>query len=143
LHTAVVGPEGKILEIQIRTFAMHEEAEFGVCAHWKYKGSDNQGGSSYEDKIAWLRQVLDWQEELGSGPAEVAEHFSSAQDLIYLFTPEGHVVNLAHGSTPLDFAYHIHTEVGHNCVSAMIDGDTMTSVITKGIAYTAIITKLK
>ena len=122
LHTAVVGPEGKILEIQIRTFAMHEEAEFGVCAHWKYKGSDNQGGSSYEDKIAWLRQVLDWQEELGSGPAEVAEHFSSAQDRIYVFTPEGHVVNLAHGSTPLDFAYHIHTEVGHRCRGAKVNG---------------------
>ncbi|MFT7131286.1 MAG: GTP pyrophosphokinase, partial [Gammaproteobacteria bacterium] len=122
LHTAVVGPEGKILEIQIRTFDMHEEAEFGVCAHWKYKGSDNQGGSSYEDKISWLRQVLDWQEELGSGPAEVAEQFSSAQDRIYVFTPEGHVVNLAHGSTPLDFAYHIHTEVGHRCRGAKVNG---------------------
>lgn len=122
LHTAVVGPEGKILEIQIRTFGMHDEAEFGVCAHWKYKGSDNHGGSSYEDKISWLRQVLDWQEELGSGPAEVAEQFSSAQDRIYVFTPDGHVVNLAHGSTPLDFAYHIHTEVGHRCRGAKVNG---------------------
>lgn len=122
LHTAVIGPEGKVLEVQIRTLDMHEEAEFGVCAHWAYKGSDSAGGNSYEDKIAWLRQVLDWQEELGSGPAEVAEHFASAQDRIYVFTPEGHVVNLARGSTPLDFAYHVHTEVGHRCRGAKVNG---------------------
>jgi len=122
LHTAVIGPEGKVLEIQIRTFNMHEEAEFGVCAHWRYKGSDNQGGNSYEDKIAWLRQVLDWQEETDSGVTEVMEHFSRAQDRVYVFTPEGHVVNLAQGSTPLDFAYHIHTEVGHRCRGAKVNG---------------------
>ena len=122
LHTAVVGPEGKVLEIQIRTFDMHEEAEFGVCAHWRYKGSDSQGGSSYEEKIAWLRQVLDWHEETGADSTEVAEHFSRAQDRVYVFTPEGHVVNLAQGSTPLDFAYHIHTEVGHRCRGAKVDG---------------------
>ncbi len=122
LHTAVIGPEGKVLEIQIRTFSMHEEAEFGVCAHWRYKGSDKSGGSSYEDKIAWLRQVLDWHEELGGGADEIAEHFSRAQDRIYVFTPEGHVVNLAQESTPLDFAYHIHTEVGHRCRGAKVNG---------------------
>ena len=122
LHTAVIGPEGKALEIQIRTFSMHEEAEFGICAHWRYKGSDNQGGSSYEEKIAWLRQVLDWHEETDAGPSDVAEHFSRAQDRIYVFTPEGHVVNLAQGSTPLDFAYHVHTEVGHRCRGAKVNG---------------------
>lgn len=122
LHTAVIGPDGKILEIQIRTFDMHEEAEFGVCAHWRYKGSDKGGGTSYEDKIAWLRQVLDWHEELGDGPNEIAEHFSRSQDRIYLFTPEGHVVNLAQDSTPLDFAYHVHTEVGHRCRGAKVNG---------------------
>ncbi len=122
LHTAVIGPEGKVLEIQIRTFAMHEEAEFGVCAHWRYKGSDKQGGSSYEEKIAWLRQVLDWHEETDAGPSDVAEHFSRAQDRIYVFTPKGHVVNLAQGSTPLDFAYHVHTEVGHRCRGAKVNG---------------------
>lgn len=122
LHTAVIGPEGKVLEVQIRTFTMHEEAEFGVCAHWRYKGSDNQGGSSYEEKIAWLRQVLDWAEETGSDPSEIAEQFSRAQDRVYVFTPEGHVVSLAHGSTPLDFAYHIHTEVGHRCRGAKVNG---------------------
>jgi GTP pyrophosphokinase len=122
LHTAVIGPEGKALEIQIRTFDMHEEAEYGVCAHWLYKGSDSQGGSSYEDKIAWLRQVLDWQEEMGGEQIDVAEHLSSAQDRIYVFTPEGHVVNLSQGSTPLDFAYHVHTEVGHRCRGAKVNG---------------------
>ena len=122
LHTAVIGPEGKALEIQIRTFSMHEEAEFGICAHWRYKGSDNQGGNSYEEKIAWLRQVLDWHEETDAGPSDVAEHFSRAQDRIYVFTPEGHVVNLAQGSTPLDFAYHVHTEVGHRCRGAKVNG---------------------
>ncbi len=122
LHTAVIGPEGKVLEVQIRTHTMHEEAEFGVCAHWRYKGSDNHGGGSYEDKIAWLRQVLDWHEETGGGASEVAEHFSRAQDRVYVFTPEGHVVNLAQNSTPLDFAYHIHTEVGHRCRGAKVNG---------------------
>ena len=122
LHTAVIGPEGKVLEVQIRSFAMHEEAEFGVCAHWRYKGSDNQGGNSYEDKIAWLRQVLDWQEETGGGADEIARHFSKDQDRIYVFTPEGHVVSLTQGSTPLDFAYHIHTEVGHRCRGAKVNG---------------------
>ncbi|MEE8056294.1 MAG: GTP diphosphokinase [Pseudomonadales bacterium] len=122
LHTAVIGPKGKVIEIQIRTFTMHEEAEFGVCAHWRYKGSDNQGGNSYENKIAWLRQVLDWHEETDAGPKEMAEHFSRAQDRVYVFTPEGHVVSLAQDSTPLDFAYHIHTEVGHRCRGAKVNG---------------------
>lgn len=122
LHTAVIGPEGKVLEIQIRTFEMHEESEYGICAHWRYKGADRQGGNSYEEKIAWLRQVLDWQEEMDGDAVEVAEKFSRAQDRIYVFTPDGHVVNLAKGSTPLDFAYHVHTEVGHRCRGAKVNG---------------------
>ena len=124
LHTAVIGPEGKVLEVQIRTHAMHEEAEFGVCAHWQYKGTDKTSNqaSSYEDKIAWLRQVLDWQEEMDASVDDVAEQFSRTQDRVYVFTPEGHVVNLAQGATPLDFAYHIHTEVGHRCRGAKVNG---------------------
>jgi GTP pyrophosphokinase len=122
LHTAVIGPGGKVLEIQIRTFEMHEEAEFGVCAHWRYKGSDKSGSNSYEEKIAWLRQVLDWHEEMGGGPSDIAEHLSRSQDRVYVFTPDGHVVNLAQDSTPLDFAYHIHTEVGHRCRGAKVNG---------------------
>tara|TARA_R110001592_G_scaffold363248_6_gene682402 strand:+ start:103664 stop:105889 length:2226 start_codon:yes stop_codon:yes gene_type:complete len=125
LHTAVVGPEGKVLEIQIRSRQMHEEAELGVCAHWRYKGTDtaNHSASTYEEKIAWLRQVLDWHEETGD-TGDVAEQFSfqMAQDRVYVFTPQGDVVNLAHGATPLDFAYHVHTEVGHRCRGAKVNG---------------------
>ncbi|KAA1193340.1 GTP diphosphokinase [Pseudohalioglobus sediminis] len=125
LHTAVIGPEGKILEVQIRTRQMHEEAELGVCAHWRYKGSDAGEGmaSTYEEKIAWLRQVLDWHDETGD-TGSVAEQFSFnvAQDRVYVFTPEGDVVNLAQGATPLDFAYHVHTEVGHRCRGAKVNG---------------------
>lgn len=125
LHTAVIGPEGKILEVQIRTYDMDEEAELGVCAHWRYKGAEARAGlaSSYEEKIAWLRQVLDWHEETGD-VHNLAEQFSSdvAQDRVYVFTPEGDVVNLAQGATPLDFAYHVHTEVGHSCRGAKVNG---------------------
>ncbi|GAB3374656.1 GTP diphosphokinase [Spongiibacter taiwanensis] len=123
LHTAVIGPQGKVLEIQIRTRGMHEEAEFGVCSHWMYKGTDKhaKNNSSYDEKIAWLRQVLDWHEESGSS-SDVAEQFSRAQDRVYVFTPEGHVVNLQNGATPLDFAYHIHTEVGNRCRGAKVNG---------------------
>jgi len=123
LHTAVIGPVGKVLEVQIRSFDMHEEAEFGVCAHWRYKGADKQHKTvnSYEEKIAWLRQVLEWHEETGA-VSDLTEQFSRAQDRVYVFTPEGHVINLEHGSTPLDFAYHIHTEVGHRCRGAKVNG---------------------
>ena len=125
LHTAVIGPEGKILEVQIRTEQMDGEAELGVCAHWRYKGADSESrlASTYEEKIAWLRQVLDWHEETGD-PDNVAEQFSFdvAQDRVYVFTPGGDVVNLAQGATPLDFAYHVHTEVGHRCRGAKVNG---------------------
>ena len=123
LHTAVIGPEGKVLEIQIRTRSMHEEAEFGVCSHWMYKGADKtaKNNNSYDEKIAWLRQVLDWHEESGSS-SDVAEQFTRAQDRVYVFTPDGHVVNLQNGATPLDFAYHIHTEVGNRCRGAKVNG---------------------
>ncbi len=125
LHTAVIGPEGKIMEVQIRTGQMHQEAELGVCAHWRYKGSDAGGllASTYEEKLAWLRQVLDWHEETGDAGG-VAEQFSFdvAQDRVYAFTPDGDVVNLAQGATPLDFAYHVHTEIGHRCRGAKVNG---------------------
>jgi GTP pyrophosphokinase len=124
LHTAVIGLDGKVLEVQIRTHAMHEEAELGVCAHWLYKGTDAKGGSdSYEDKISWLRQVLEWHEEVGSVNELVDQLRSDVdQDRIYAFTPDGHVVDLARGSTPLDFAYRVHTEVGHCCRGAKVNG---------------------
>lgn len=124
LHTAVIGPEGKVLEVQIRTHEMHEEAELGVCAHWRYKGTDVDSRSDhYEEKIAWLRQVLEWHEELGDigGLAEELR-MDIEPDRVYVFTPEGHAIDLPKGSTPLDFAYRVHTEVGHNCRGAKIDG---------------------
>ena len=124
LHTAVIGPEAKVLEVQIRTHDFHEAAEFGVCSHWRYKDVDNlQTSTSYEQKIEWLRQVLELPEETG-GIDNIAEQFSTAiaEDRVYAFTPDGHVVDLPAGSTPLDFAYHIHTDVGHKCRSAQVNG---------------------
>ncbi|RUR31627.1 GTP diphosphokinase [Vreelandella nanhaiensis] len=124
LHTAVVGPENKVLEIQIRTFAMHDDAELGVCAHWRYKGHDTNAKSrSYEEKIAWLRQVLEWQDEVG-GFGDLREGLSSdvAPDRIYVFTPDGHVIDLPRVATPIDFAYRVHTEIGHRCRGAKING---------------------
>ncbi|MEA2118459.1 GTP diphosphokinase [Halovibrio sp. HP20-50] len=124
LHTAVMGPENKVLEIQIRTFAMHDEAELGVCAHWRYKGHDTNAKSrSYEEKIAWLRQVLEWQDEVG-GYGDLREGLSSdvAPDRIYVFTPDGHVIDLPRIATPIDFAYRVHTEIGHRCRGAKING---------------------
>ncbi len=124
LHTAVIGPEGKVLEVQIRTHAMHEEAELGVCAHWLYKGTDvNSGSSHYEEKIAWLRQVLEWHEELGDigGLAEQLR-VDIEPDRVYVFTPDGHAIDLPTGATPLDFAYRVHTEIGHNCRGAKVNG---------------------
>ena len=124
LHTAVIGPDGKVLEVQIRTHAMHEEAELGVCAHWKYKGTDVKGGSDhYEEKMAWLRQVLEWHEELGDigGLAEQLR-VDIEPDRVYVFTPDGHAIDLPKGATPLDFAYRVHTQIGHNCRGAKVNG---------------------
>ena len=124
LHTAVVGPEGKVLEVQIRTHNMHEDAELGVCAHWLYKGTDtNAKDQGYEQKIAWLRQVLEWHEELGDLPELAGELRADINpDRIYVFTPEGHVVDLPPKATPVDFAYRVHTEVGNKCRGAKVNG---------------------
>ncbi len=115
LHTAVIGPEGKVLEVQIRTHAMHEEAELGVCAHWRYKGTDVKSASNhYEEKISWLRQVLEWHEELGDiGGLADQLRVDIEPDRVYVFTPDGHAIDLPKGATPLDFAYRVHTEIGH------------------------------
>ncbi len=125
LHTAVLGPGGKPLEVQIRTHAMHEEAELGVCAHWKYKGTDTKAQSrSYEAKLSWLRQVLEWQEEIGHSMEDLADqwHLDVEPDRVYVFTKDGHVVDLPIGSTPIDFAYRVHSEVGNKCRGAKIAG---------------------
>ncbi len=126
LHTAVIGPSGKPLEVQIRTFEMHEEAELGVCAHWTYKeGKASRSDARYENKIAWLRQVLEWQDDIGDQRLDdLAEQINQAihDERIYVFTRDGHVIDLQVGATPLDFAYHIHTEVGHGCRGAKVNG---------------------
>lgn len=124
LHTAVIGPDGKVVEIQIRTFDMHNESEFGVCAHWQYKGADTAiHTTGYEEKIAWLKQVLDESEAEGSLD-DLADDlaYEVTEDKIYVFTPEGHVVELGNGATPLDFAYRVHTQVGHRCRGAKVNG---------------------
>lgn len=124
LHTAVFGPDGKVLEIQIRTFSMHEEAELGVCAHHLYKGTDTRARhAGYEEKISWLRQVLEWHEDLGDseGLRDILRG-DVTQDRVYVFTPDGHVIDLPAGATPVDFAYRVHTEVGHRCRGAKVNG---------------------
>lgn len=122
LHTAVIGPENKSLEVQIRTHEMHQSSELGVAAHWRYKDSTHQN-KDYEEKIAWLRQVLDWKDEVKDAD-ELSEQFRTGlfDDTIYVFTPQGKVVDLPVDSTPLDFAYHVHTELGHRCRGAKVDG---------------------
>ena len=121
LHTAVIGPEDKALEVQIRTADMHQEAELGMAAHWRYK--EGGGSDKLQDKIAWLRQVLAWKNELADS-AELAEQFKSElfHDEVFALTPQGRVVALAAGATPVDFAYAVHTELGHRCRGAKVDG---------------------
>jgi len=120
LHTTVIGPEGRPLEIQIRTMEMHRIAEFGVAAHWIYK-EDN--GKPVEQKVEWLRHLLDWQHDLAD-PQEFAATLKADlfEDEVFVFTPKGEVKSLAAGATPLDFAYSIHTDVGHRCVGAKVNG---------------------
>src|SRR5829696_3552783 len=120
LHTTVIGPEGRPLEIQIRTEDMHRTAEFGVAAHWIYK---NGVAGPPEEKVEWLAHMLDWQQET-TDPQEFAETLKADlfEDEVFVFTPKGEVKSLASGATPLDIAYSIHTDVGHRCVGAKVNG---------------------
>jgi GTP diphosphokinase / guanosine-3',5'-bis(diphosphate) 3'-diphosphatase len=121
LHTTVIGPEGKPVELQIRTWGMHKRAEYGVAAHWKYK-EDMVGGGGTAD-MAWLRQLVDWQRET-EDPAEFLDalRFDLGGAEVYVFTPRGEVIALPQGATPVDFAYAIHTEVGHRTIGARVNG---------------------
>ena len=125
LHTTVIGPQGKTFEIQIRTFEMHKTAEYGIAAHWKYKEGDTQEEkeNSFENKLAWLRDMLEWQKET-SDAEEFIEGFKIDlfTDEIFVFTPKGVVINLPSGATPIDFAYRIHTDIGNRCVGAKVNG---------------------
>jgi GTP pyrophosphokinase len=122
LHTTVIGPGGRPLEIQIRTHDMHRSAEFGIAAHWRYKEGQKKKGDDAVD-LAWLSRMLDWQKEMAD-PKEFMEglRLDLYQGQVFVFTPKGDVVNLPVGSTPIDFAYHIHTEVGHRCIGAKVGG---------------------
>jgi len=124
IHTVVFGPEGKTVEIQIRTSDMHQDAELGVAAHWMYKEGALPGrGSGYEQKISWLRKLLQWQEEVVDG-GDLAEELKNqvVEDRVYIFTPSGDIIDLPLGATPLDFAYYIHSNVGHRCIGAKVFG---------------------
>ncbi|BDU15625.1 RelA/SpoT family protein [Lysobacter auxotrophicus] len=125
LHTAVIGPEGKTLEVQIRTHEMHRQAELGVAAHWKYKEvGSHSADAAFDRKIAWMRRLLEAGGEAGREDASLAGEFDTelVEDRIYVLTPKGEVIDLPTGATPLDFAYHVHTEVGHRCRGAKVDG---------------------
>ena len=122
LHTTVIGPAGRPLELQIRTEDMHRTAEYGIAAHWRYK-EGGRGDESFEERLSWLRQVLEWQTEL-KDPREFMEalKIDLFEDEVFVFTPKGDVVSLRRGSTPIDFSYAIHTEVGHHTVGAKVNG---------------------
>lgn len=124
IHTVVIGPEQKNVEIQIRSEQMHDDAELGVAAHWVYKEGQSSGRSQgYEEKISWLRKLLAWHEDMAENEELVQEIRSQVfEDRVYVFTPKGDVIDLPMGSTPLDFAYYIHSQVGHRCIGAKVDG---------------------
>ena len=125
LHTTVIGPDGKPLEIQIRTHEMHRNAEYGIAAHWRYKETKGKhhGTQAEVDEMAWMRQLLSWQRE-AADPGEFLDslRFEMTSKEIFVFTPKGDVVNLPVGATPVDFAYAVHTEVGHRCIGARVNG---------------------
>ena len=123
LHTAVIGPAGRTLEVQIRTEEMHRQAEYGVAAHWQYKEKAKTGHgakqTAFDQKVAWLRQLLAWRDE-------VPVKHPTLEDVIYVLTPQGKVIDLPAGSTPVDFAYALHTDLGHRCRGAKVDGQIAT-----------------
>lgn len=121
LHTAVIGPEGRTLEIQIRTFGMHQEAELGVAAHWIYK-EGGKGDPHYQKKVNSLRKILDWNDQAPNSDFNEELLKEVLEDHVYVFTPQGQVIDLPQKATPLDFAYHIHTELGHRCRGAKVNG---------------------
>ncbi len=123
LHTAVVGPHGRPMEVQIRTWEMHRTAEYGIAAHWRYKEQSGKRDIEFENKIAWLRQLMEWRQEVTDAQEFVDSMKTDVfQDRVYTFTPKGDIIDLPAGSTPIDFAYHVHTEVGHRCRGARVNG---------------------
>ena len=123
LHTAVIFNDGKPLEVQIRTQEMHDQAEYGIAAHWRYKEDQTSIKESYQQKISWLRSLFAWQQE-DEDAGELVDGWKSDvfKDRVYVLTPQGDIIDLPAGSTPIDFAYHVHTEIGHRCRGAKING---------------------
>ena len=123
IHTAVIGPSGKVVEVQIRTHEMHEYNELGIAAHWRYKEGRNDTDQAVNNKILWLRQLLEWKDEVADA-SEFVDRVKDEvfEDRVYVFSPKGKVIDLPYGSTPIDFAYAIHTEVGHQCRGAKVNG---------------------
>ncbi|CAI37212.1 GTP pyrophosphokinase [Corynebacterium jeikeium] len=125
LHTTVIGPDNKPLEVQIRTHEMHHNAEYGIAAHWRYKETrgNNNSESAEVDQMAWMRQLLDWQKE-AADPNEFLDslRYDLSTNQIFVFTPKGDAITLPNGSTPIDFAYAVHTEIGHRCIGAKVNG---------------------
>ena len=123
IHTAVIGPQGNVVEVQIRTREMHEYNELGIAAHWRYKEDRSGSDDAVNNKILWLRQLLEWKDEV-SDANEFIDRVKDEvfEDRVYVFSPQGKVVDLSHGSTPIDFAYAIHTEIGHRCRGAKVNG---------------------
>ncbi len=121
LHTAVIGPEGKAVEIQIRTREMHRDSELGIASHWRYKEGGSRADRRFDERVAWLRQMLEWQKEVSHAATRGAAQ-APADETIYVFTPQGRVIDLPRGATPVDFAYHVHSDLGHRCRGAKVDG---------------------
>ena len=123
LHTTVIGPAGRPLEVQIRTEEMHRQSEYGVAAHWRYKEKGGKGGDALDQQLSWLRQMVDWQDETQDSREFLKDlKVDLAPTEVFVFTPKGEVMSLRAGSTPVDFAYAIHTEVGNHCVGAKVNG---------------------
>ncbi|MFC0048823.1 GTP diphosphokinase [Rheinheimera tilapiae] len=123
IHTVVLGPQGRPIEIQIRTQQMHDDAELGVAAHWRYKEGGPAGREgALDEKIGWLRKILAWQEEVVDSSLAEELRNQVSEDRVYVFTPKGDIVDLPVGSTPLDFAYYVHSNVGNRCIGAKISG---------------------
>jgi GTP pyrophosphokinase len=124
LHTAVIGPDDRVLEVQIRTHEMHQHAELGVAAHWRYKERESaRVDAAFDRTLSWLRKILDWRDELADA-GELAESFKTElfEDSVYVLTPQGRVIDLPRGATPIDFAYHVHSQLGHRCRGAKVNG---------------------
>jgi GTP pyrophosphokinase len=127
IHTAVIYDDGKPLEVQIRTFEMHQNAEYGIAAHWRYKEKKNPRDETYEQRINWLRKLMEWRQEVEDAQEFVDGMKSDVfQDRVYVFTPRGDIIDLPAGSTPIDFAYHVHTEIGNRCRGSKINGKLVT-----------------